>query len=380
MFKFFLIIFCLAFTQCSDSDKNPKYLVHLHHLGDANAIIPVLDQIKDSDYKIILTGTAAQKYKDHKNIIALPGDLEKMSPTDLFSDSQIKIILKHTPTKLFLSGIASRSQAQLNNILRNNSVKTATYYDNFDPPFPKGSQESYITPYLEEYSESIASPTILLLPTPALKQVFHKIKKFSNCPIEIVGQPTLTSWDMFYDQFNEEKQRLLKKELNLTPDKRIIVFAGGYDPVFKDIYKKQLETFLKVAAEIKGVKVLVTYHPKTSGDIEKDAILKYGNNNAIIIEKGTYSTQELTTIADIVATYKSSIGAQALYKGKNVLYIAEPAYENTFVENNLATHASTFDRMMNSLLPTISMNSKSFDTFFIKNPTTIFKDWLVQIN
>lgn len=372
-----VLYFFILLTGCDSTDHSPKYLIHLHHLGDANAIMPVVEAMDPKDYKLILTGNAAQKYKGHENVLKIEGQVDQMTPHDIFSSDQLKVILKAAPFKAFVNGMAAKSQAQLNNIFRAKGIKTVSYYDNFDPPFPQGCDGSYITPFLNEYDPK-GQPTIVALSTEALRPYFEKIDKFCGAPIESVGQPTLEEWDKFYTNFDEDKRTDLKEKLAIHQGQKVIVFAGGFDPIFENEYQQQLDKFFEALVCMPDVKVLVTYHPKTSGEIERAAINKANHPGAVVIEKGTYSTQQLSTIADMVATYKSSIGAQALYKGKPVVYIAEPCYENIFVSQGLATHAPTIAEIKAALQKEGQLRAKDINQYLIKNPTQVFKDFLMQ--
>ncbi len=126
---------------------------------------------------------------------------------------------------------------------------------------------------------------------------------------------------------------------------QVIVFAGGYD----DTYEQFFRVFAQATQKLDNnrTKVLVTYHPKTNGELEKRIIAEYGLKETVrVIEKGDFSTAELCTIASLLACHKSTVGMQALYAGIPVVYVAQKGqYTNFPIQQNLAHQAETSDEV-----------------------------------
>ena len=116
-----------------------------------------------------------------------------------------------------------------------------------------------------------------------------------------------------------------------------MLFAGDYSNTYPDA----LKTFVNAADMLPDSLFLMTYHPKSDGNLERSAIAESTVNNIHLIEHDAFSTATLSTIASTVVVHKSSIAQQAIYPGKPVIYVARPDYHNLMLTEQLAILAST---------------------------------------
>lgn len=291
----------------------PIYLFCLQNLGETNAMIPVLEKLPKKDYKILALGKAAEKLKEHPCMIT--SKKARLHP------------------KVVVSGMASAEQAEILN--QYPDAFTIAYYDNFDPIV---SEDGTIKEYIRPFHKALKKVKSVIVPGMVHIDGAKKLSKFSESEIKALGQPSLEGWNKLYA---ETDTSLLRKKLGVRSGESVIVYAGGFDPVDEEQYKKDLTAFVQASSMLKDTKVFITYHPKTDGKIERDIVKEFGSANVrVVLKEEKLSTATLSTIADAIACFKSTIGAQAAYMGKPVLYVASH-YTNFLINYGVALQAST---------------------------------------
>ena len=87
---------------------------------------------------------------------------------------------------------------------------------------------------------------------------------------------------------------------------------------------------------------IITYHPKTSGALEKK-LLRDANLTNVKVFNPTqkFSTFTLATVAQLIIVHVSSIGSLLSIQCKPVVYFANSKYKNIFLQQQLARPAST---------------------------------------
>ena len=194
-----------------------------------------------------------------------------------------------------------------------------------------------------------------------------------------LGQPSLESWEKIYAETDVKNLRM---QLKIQDAQKVILYAGGFDPKDKDQYVEDLRAFIQAAASMENAVVLVTYHPKTDGSTEKAVVAEFNAPHIRIVPKGTYSTAVLSTLADVLVCFKSTVGAQAAYMGKPVLYIARN-YENFLINAGVAGIATTSENIMKALKALLSGSSdkKSFSEVLgiPKNASQKIADYLKTV-
>jgi hypothetical protein len=340
----FLIFLASLLSFSLSAHSAIRYLFVLHNLGETNALTPVIDQLPKGSYAILALGKAAEKLQDHPCRVNISSSVEKIDVAERLTKADLHNIQKLLKKpSIVISGMASKAQAQILNTYKKGRVQKIIYYDNFDPLWSTHGIKEYLKPFYETLNAH--EPYTLVVPGTSYEAGAKKLRKFSGSKVVALGQPSLETWEKIY----EETDRVaLRTSLSIAKGQRVILYAGGYDPQDVEQYKKDFETFVKGAAGLKDVRVLVTYHPKTDGAIEKETVQKFGNCSMTVIEKGTVPTPPLSTIADVVSCFKSTIGAQAAYMGKPVLYVANK-YENFLIDARVALIATTPSDLQSSL-------------------------------
>lgn len=323
---------------------NLDTLIVTYDMGDLNALKPVAEKLNQKGHRIALLGLG-QSYKVLQTpnkpayVMSLsPG--ENCEREQLLTEAEVKTLVKAYQPKIVLTGIAAAAQAQVLNAYQNKAF-TIAYYDNFEDPKTK----DFIIPFMKQIR--LKKLFAFYLPSETTKNFFKSfLKDFPECNATaqvVVGNPSLEAWDRI---FAETNTRDLRTKLAIPLDKKIIVFAGGYDPTYATFFK----VFVAGVKDKANLQILVTHHPKTDGHIEEDIIKEAGALNIRLLKASTLSPEEaklfttstLSTIADIVACHQSSVGLQALYKERPVLFVADPkTYKNFLIEQGLAAIAGT---------------------------------------
>lgn len=325
--------------------KTVDVLFVAYDRGESNAFIQLEKQLrqKNISYKVLAIGSAADIFINHSESIKLPffnlaEKLRHERSLYLPADIIASVIQSYSP-RIVYSGMASVAQAQLVNSFRRQGSYGIAFYDNFDNPL----QQQYLLPFLKE----IASLDELHVPTASARKGFLHLLDTKSADIIVTGQPALEEWDDVYRQTDDGKVR---QRLGLSANEPVILFAGGYDHGYEESFK----IFVQGANRLKKIQFFVTHHPKYDGKLEDQIIKKYHCNNVQLIVKNQATTAELSKIASVIVTHKSTVGVLALYKNKPVVYVAGSHYSNFLLEAGLALKASTPEQVSAALMTSLS--------------------------
>ncbi|MCP3967744.1 MAG: hypothetical protein GY750_00285 [Lentisphaerae bacterium] len=327
MLKYIAVIFC-AFIICIQSIIAADVLFLSYDYGDANSfkeVKTVLDQNHISS-EIIGIGKAYDVFNTSDNLMhKYSAELTDFnnetfikSRSELLSKKDVVFLVANVNPKVIVTGMSSAALAQLADCIYD-AYKIA-YYDNFD--LLKNS--TYVDPFLEK----LRSVNSLFITADKIKESFQQVSKKYHANVVVAGAPSLNIWSKTY---KEAKPEQIREKLGISPKEEVVVFAGDTT----DDYEVYFKEFADAMNSLPDVKAVVTYHPKTDGSIEKSVIESLNAKN-IIIADSTYNTIELSTISDVFIVHKSSMGAQSLSVGKNVIFVASNDYDNLFVKNDLA--------------------------------------------
>ncbi|MCA0370340.1 MAG: hypothetical protein LCH26_04460 [Proteobacteria bacterium] len=240
--------------------------------------------------------------------------------------------------KVVVTGMASALQAQL---LGSASHKAFAFYDNFDPIVDAaGNGKEYIQAFLDQ-SVRAEMPFTYLVPSDATGASFDDDPRTKGKEKVTVGQPVLEEWETL---FKDTDKDALRGELGIAPSRRVIVFAGGYDATYEPFFTLFVDT-MKDMVDAQNLEVLITYHPKGGGVLERRLVQEAASPHIRVIEsedKGGVATNKLATLASVFMCHKSSLGPQAISQGLPMLYVADPKdYTNLVLEKGLARIAGT---------------------------------------
>ncbi len=300
--------------------------------GESNAFLRIQEKLKESNipYRILAMGQAAEVFKDDPALILIPelthNKAVASNRNHRLNQRTVYRLTEKIGAKVVYTGMASRAQAQVANVWERSGTKVIAFYDNFDPL----DSVNYVNPFLEE----LRTVDEFHVPSKSTGKSFAAIAKSTNAKVVVTGQPTMEAWDKISEQTDKA---LLRETLNIAPQKKVVLFAGDYS----NTYPEAFETFVKTTRMLPEVHFLVTYHPKFSGEYEKNVIESLAGSNVQLIHHNMFSTATLSTIASLVLVHKSSVAQQAVYQGKPVIYVAEEGYQNLLLTEQLAILATT---------------------------------------
>jgi CDP-glycerol glycerophosphotransferase (TagB/SpsB family) len=169
------------------------------------------------------------------------------------------------------------------------------------------------------------------VPTETIKRNLNDLGLRS---VKVVGQPSLETWYRLVATVNPAS---LYARLHIPPGKKILLFAGQYGEGYADILEAFLRAALVELNSQEDMYLVLSYHPKTTGELEREAIERHPHPRLILMPQGM-TTAELATVSSAVVTWRSTVGIQAAFLGKPVLYFNFDLhdYTNNLIEKGLA--------------------------------------------
>ena len=323
-----LICFGPAGRTGNSSSRRPKVLVFVYDAGETLGLLPIAPflETKNIDVRWVpLTPWSLRVIEqDHKPYVEPPAGLDQMPhikdrETEVDIDYWSRLIAEEKPD-LVIVGLVSRVQEQLARKLRTLGIHTVGFYDAFDP-----TTRDTIVWRVARQVDTVWVPTEI---------IERNLNELGAKNVKVMGQPSVETW---YRLAAKVKSANLYARLQIPPGKRILLFAGQYGEGYADI----LEAFLRAAlVELNrqdDLYLVLSYHPKTSGELEQTAIQKHSHPRLMLMPQGM-STAELATVSSAVITWRSTVGIQGAFLGKPILYFNFNAhdYTNNLIEKGLA--------------------------------------------
>ncbi|OQX39254.1 MAG: hypothetical protein B0D91_01920 [Oceanospirillales bacterium LUC14_002_19_P2] len=343
--SFLLMTGCSSLAQQSKSDPAPTsdtvdILLIANDQGESQIFKLLLPELarRNLSAQVLTMGQADTVFADQKEAVQLNtlGSVSENAANDrtqqLDKETLERIATQVRPA-IVVIGMSHAIQAQLANRFKTAGATTMAFYDNFDLI----SQSQYVVPWLE----TTTGVDELLLPGHYQAVDAGKLPAFANSQISISGNPALEQWDIVFLITNKAQEKQL---LALDPKRPVILFTGGYG----DEYEQWLQLFLQAMAERPDLQVLIAPHPKTDGQLERNAVAALKLANASVRD-GATPTAQLATVADLVVTHKSTTGFQAAWQGLPVLFVASNDYTNILIDAGLASRASSWQQMLNQI-------------------------------
>ncbi|AXA34149.1 hypothetical protein [Francisella adeliensis] len=339
------ILFFIVTILCFNIVFATNVLFLSYDYGDTNAFKELFSKLKKVNYEIIGIGKAKDLFTN--NVVNDAKCLQDFNNDDLIKSRATRISKKNldclknslnSKPDIIVSGMSSAALAEILNSFKD--VKKIAYYDNFDP-YPKNDSKYYTHDFIKTVYKPLDK---LLISAKVTENSF--LQKHSNLfkAIEVVGNPSILEWQRTNNCLSKEN---LLNELEVPKDKKVIIFAGDTT----DDYKEAFYNFATAIKNSQSDEIIVSYHPKTTGDFERNVKEVLNIDNMIIADADNkdYSTICLSTLGPLFVVHKSSMGVQALSIPKNVIYIADNKYENKAIKCNLADLVYSPEDISNSI-------------------------------
>lgn len=157
--------------------------------------------------------------------------------------------------------------------------------------------------------------------------------------VRVVGQPSIERWrrahcdPLVRDWFRK----------TFHPDRPVVLYASGYGEDFESSFR----FFLQAVREVEEAQFCISLHPKGTGEQERQLLHEVGLGHVAVAPKG-FSTQQLSTLSQLLICYRSTAGFQALFQGIPVIYAfsGEVPFTNLALEEGLVEQAREKDELV----------------------------------
>lgn len=338
------LLLCFGPAGRSSTSRRPKILVFVYDAGETLGLLPIAPSLASQKINLrwvpLTPWSVRVLEQEHEPYVAPPAELDhlphiKDRENKVDIDYWSRLIAEEKPD-LVIVGLVSRVQEQLARELKTLGIHTVGFYDAFDPT----TRDTIVWRVAREVDT-------VWVPTETIERNLHDL---GVKDVKVMGQPSVETW---YRLAAKVKSASLYARLQIPRGKRILLFAGQYGEGYAEI----LEAFLRAAlVELNrqdDLYLVLSYHPKTSGELEQVAIKKHSHPRLMVMPQGM-NTAELATISSVVITWRSTVGVQAAFLGKPVLYFNFNAhdYTNNLIEKGLAfaSTPTTFDTDLHQAL------------------------------
>jgi hypothetical protein len=312
--------------------RRPRVLIFVYDAGETLGLLPatpILEAEKIDVRWAPLTPWALRVLRqEHTSYIAPPGNLDNMPHVkDRENEGDVgfwSALIAEEKPDLVIVGLVSCAQERLARELKARGIPTVGFYDAFDP-----TTRDSIVRRVASQVDTVWVPT---------KTVKRNLTNLGLRKVKVMGQPSLETW---YRLGATVKPASLYAQLQIPPGNKILLFAGQYGEGYAEVLEAFLRAALVELRRREDLYLVLSYHPKTTGEREREAIQKYPHPRIRLMPQGT-STAELATISGAVITWRSTVGIQAAFLGNPVIYFNLNLHDYTIdlIEQGIAV-AST---------------------------------------
>jgi hypothetical protein len=337
-----------------------------YDMGEMNALRGAFEKLDDQgiDYRILMLGSAevnalSSTYSKERLLFlerdfqigrsTAPGKWERESE---FTSEELKKItdkLNSINPSVVITGSVSVAQ---NQIARSVDSRRLAHYGNINSTVQENSARGVISSFL--------SPEFCFL-SPSLV-IEHAVRGFSSQDLEIstVGHSGL---DFFSEEVERVDVKILKQNLNLPEEQKVLTFIGGYGEGYLKSFEYFLELFKKLEKEA-DLSLIVQLHPRLNAfPIEEtpefQALNKAELTSRVILSQENISTPEAVALSDLCLSISSTVIPQAAFSGKKTAFINLGGVENLMTKAGVTRYANTKEELLFLLQSSSSSFSKN---------------------
>jgi hypothetical protein len=312
----FLLLTVLGIHGCrtdGSAGDAPTVAFVAYDAGETLGLLPVAERVRGRGvhvWWIPLTPWSADLLSaNEEDFLPLPDGIREMphlrardAETDIsYWEEALRVDLPG----LAVSGLVSAAQAQLGSWFRTAGIETRGFYDGFQPP-KAGSIATQTASAFEE----------LWVPTARVREGFVGL----GIPAVLAGQPTLEAWRRTSGEVDVAEVR---RGLGVDGEDSVLLLAGQYGPGYQETLTSFLGAIGPILLADSSLHLVVSHHPRTDGEVEIEALAQAGLPRATMAPEGV-PTMEVATGAAVVLTWTSTVGVQAAFMGKPVVYYSPP--------------------------------------------------------
>ncbi len=332
----FLSFYLLAIHISFGDAKGPSTLFVLYDAGETKGLQPVFKELdkKSIDYAILAFSTALSlvesqqpaKSFDKNCGVVLSAERIHWSRTRKLSEKQIAKLKGCVRPKVIVTGVVSEVQAQVARSYKKEAF-VAGFYDAFSPP----EEDTLVVRAGDSWDE-------IWIPTNKLSSSLLKGHR-----LRVVGQPSLEHWAQ--TTANVDPRKIYAK-LELAATRPMVLYAGGYGRDYAEAFR----LFVRATRAFPSLTFLLSLHPKVDGKLEKQILREEGAENIQVVPK-TIDTKSVSVIAEVIVCHRSTVGVQALFMNKPVIYLDLPTgnYTNVAIQENWAVQVRSLNEFQKVL-------------------------------
>ncbi len=316
-FILFFILLASTFSQ----EVSKKVLFFFYDAGETLALLPVYEKAeKLNQHKFVLAPLTpwSKEILVKQKLSFLDSDINPDNPSlssrhKLYANlTRWENLIDNEKPHLVVVGLVSQIQKQIAQFCCQKKIPVIGYYDAFDPP----SLQSITREVMKEVD-------ILFVPSEEIQTTLNLEK-----PVMAVGQPSVETWRKIHQKADAQA---IRKKLKIENEKTIL-FAGQYGNGYEEV----LREFLRLAKNLKQTSLILSPHPKTDGSLEEKVVQEMELSNVVI--NRDFPSSEASVVADIVITWRSTVGVQAAFAGKKVVYfnLSLESYHNRLIDEGIA--------------------------------------------
>lgn len=278
---------CEVVSQSQIDRESFRLVFLLHDAGETKAMEPLMDLLDELslEYSVVTLGAATSLLGSSRETRELDRELE-------LADEQTIVIV----------GLQVRGLGQTKQAFRSKGARLLGYYDSFEPVW-EGAPASEMLHYVDD----------VLVPSSLIRDTFLHLNP--TLSVYVVGHPSLERWNRPVDEGSQEK---IIESLGVQRDKTMILYAGGYGPGYDEAFR----SFAKAVSPLEGCQVVVAIHPKMCGIFEREVMeQEMTDTSSWIIAPKSLMTEDLVRISDVIISHRSTVGIQAVFMGKAVIYL-----------------------------------------------------------
>lgn len=315
-------------------------------MGETNALIPVMHELhgKEIDFKVMAMGAAINKLKSDSTLKNYMIEVEEKVDTANARNKpleHIATVIDDLQPIVVISGPASKAQEQILQGL--SAKKKIVYLDNFNYATTSSAFET-----VKDVAK--AAQKIICVSNIVKDQMYALEKdRLSEKDIKPLGRPSLENWVKQVQQV--DKAAILQK-IGFG-DKEVVTFIGGYGERYNNGVN---EAYDKATNALKdaGYQVHIQHHPN-------------------VVKEQPLTTIEAVGMADYVVCYDSTVGFEALFSGKKVIYLqpesVEP-YDNIAIQKNLTDCVHTDEELLNALKSSSKQSQDVYEVLGVEKNST----------
>jgi hypothetical protein len=131
---------------------------------------------------------------------------------------------------------------------------------------------------------------------------------------------------------------------NWNKDQTIILFASQYLPRSQALRDRLISDVLKLQAEVENLRVIIKPHPRELSDLSpfKEIARQLGLKPEIV----TGDLYGLISLSDVVITFYSTVGTEALYFEKELIVLDYDGVDGSgYIKKGVAHHCNSYDAL-----------------------------------